>query len=122
MSSWCTTLVAGVANCYFAQGLLWLIPVMPHETSHSFIHPRGLADALSQTSRRERDVAGAALWAPAYLACIHATMPKCLLHLLRSFTRAHTHTLCPMDLSCNFLPSPARKLSSCERRTLVVLL
>ena len=24
-----TTLVAGVVDCYFAQGLPWLIPVMP---------------------------------------------------------------------------------------------
>ena len=35
LSGWCTTLVAGVADCYFAQGLPWLIPVMPHEASHS---------------------------------------------------------------------------------------
>ena len=26
-----TVLVAGVADCYFAQGLLWLIPSMPRE-------------------------------------------------------------------------------------------
>ena len=39
MSGWCTTLMAGVADCYFAQGLPWLIPVMPRdEVSHSFIH------------------------------------------------------------------------------------
>ena len=29
MSPWCMTLVAGVADCYFAQGLSWLILVMP---------------------------------------------------------------------------------------------
>ena len=38
MSGWCTTLVAGDAKCYFAQGLPWLIPVRPHQASHSFIH------------------------------------------------------------------------------------
>ena len=37
MSGLCTTLVAGVADCHFAQGLPWLIPVMPHEASHSSI-------------------------------------------------------------------------------------
>ena len=30
-------MVAGVADCYFAQRLPWLIPVMPREASHSFI-------------------------------------------------------------------------------------
>ena len=39
MSGWCTTLVAGVADCYLAQGLPWLIPFTPRiQTSHSFIH------------------------------------------------------------------------------------
>ena len=37
VSGWCTTLMAGVADRYFAQGLPWLIPIMPHEASHSFI-------------------------------------------------------------------------------------
>ena len=37
-SDWCTTLVARVADCYFAQGLPWLIPFMPREASQSLIH------------------------------------------------------------------------------------
>ena len=38
MSGWCTTLVAGVADCYSAQGSPWLIPVVPRdEASHSFL-------------------------------------------------------------------------------------
>ena len=28
----------GVADCYFAQGLPWLIPFMPRDASHAFIH------------------------------------------------------------------------------------
>ena len=32
------TLVTGFSDCYFAQGLPWLIPIMPREASHLFIH------------------------------------------------------------------------------------
>ena len=55
-----STLVAWVADCYFAQGLPWLIPVMPHEALHSIIHSfihsflpsySGAATALSAASR-----------------------------------------------------------------------
>ena len=41
------SLLMGVAHCYFAQGLPWLIPVMrrPRRCIHSFIHS-GLHDAI----------------------------------------------------------------------------
>ena len=48
MSDRCTTLVAGVADCYFAKGLPWLIPGMPREASHSFIHTKPPAQQVVQ--------------------------------------------------------------------------
>ena len=38
MSGWCTTLVTGVADCYFAQRSPWLTPAMPRKASHSSRH------------------------------------------------------------------------------------
>ena len=38
MSDWCTTPVAGVVDCWVAQGLPWLMPVMSREASHSLVH------------------------------------------------------------------------------------
>ena len=93
MSGWCTTLVAGVADCYFAQGLPWLIPVMPHEASHySFIHSfmqagreRAHLHVRRSSENRNTSLDGQAMWGLLEGVMMSATVELQLLrHLIPS--------------------------------------